>query len=149
MTLEGRIRMLKVASVITIGFGLLMAIAAVPALASPLAVLADLIFYPLDGAPLIDEPVVRLLSAITGGVMAGWGLMMYLFVTEVVPKDPALGRRIILLGIGAWYIVDSSMSLAAGAPLNVASNTVFLLLFVVPAWSLGAEGRAASAGAAG
>ena len=119
-----------------------------PALAPPTAVLTDLIFYPVDGAPGIGQPVDRLLSAITGGVMTGWGIMIYLLVSEVVPTHPSVGRRLILASIGAWYVVDSGMSLAAGAPLNVLSNTGFLLLFVVPAWSLGNAERPAPAGTA-
>jgi hypothetical protein len=53
-----------------------------------------------------------------------------------MPRDPALARRLILLGIGGWYVVDSSMSIAAGAPLNALFNTGFLLLFYVPVWTL-------------
>ena len=136
MTLDTRIRWLKFATIVTIGFGIVIAVAAIPALAAPTAMLADLIFFPVDGAPAVGAPADRLLAAITGGVMTGWGVMMYMIVTGVLAKDPALGRRIILAGMFAWYAVDSSMSLAAGAPLNVASNTVFLLLFVVPVWSI-------------
>ena len=147
MTLDTRIRWLKAASIFTIGFGIVFAAAAIPALAAPTALFMDMVFFPLDGAPGIGDPAARLLLAVTGGVLAGWALMVYLVVTEVVPKDPATGRRLILVSLAAWYIVDSSMSFAAGAPVNVASNTVFLLLFVVPAWSLDASGNAVSAGA--
>ena len=51
MTLDARIRWLKAGSLITIGFGLLIAAAAIPALSQPVAGLADLIFFPVDGAP--------------------------------------------------------------------------------------------------
>jgi len=139
MTLETRIRWLKIGAVITIGFGLLIAAAAMPALQAPIALLTDLIFYPLDGGPAIGSPGERLLSAITGGVMAGWGVMMYLAATEVLPKDPMTGRRLILAAIGTWFVIDSSMSVAAGAPLNVVGNLSFLLIFVLPVWSLRAS----------
>lgn len=145
MTFDTRLRWLKFASTLTFGFGLVIAAAAVPELAMPTALLADLIFYPIDGLPAIAASSERLLSAIGGGVMTGWGVMLYMITDNIVTREPAAGRRLILAGIGAWYVIDSSMSIAAGAPLNALFNTVFLLLFVVPVWSLGKPGIAGSA----
>lgn len=144
MNLDSRIRWLKAGSLITIGFGLLIAAAAIPALNYPVEILTDLIFFPADGTPTIGAPGERLLSAITGGIMAGWGAMMYLVATELLPKDPALGRRLILISIVTWFIIDSSMSVAAGAPLNVIGNLGFLAIFVLPLKGLGTPDAAAS-----
>jgi len=140
MKLESRIRWLRTASLVTIGFGLLIAVAAIPALQAPVAFLLDLIFFPLDDAPAAVGSPERLLSAIAGGVMAGWGVMSYLVATELLPREPALARRFVLAGIFTWFAVDSSMSVAAGAPLNVIGNLGFLLLFVVPVWTLSGPG---------
>ncbi len=136
MNIETRIRLLKVGSSITVGFGLLMAVAAIPALQAPTAMLLDLIFFPIDSGQSMDTAATRLLSAITGGLMTGLGVMVWVVATELCVKDPDLGRRVILLGIGSWYLVDSAMSFAAGAPLNVLFNTGFLLIFVLPVWGL-------------
>lgn len=144
MTLDTRIRWLKAGSLMTIGFGLLIAAAAIPALNPPVAVLTDLIFLPLDGAPVVGAPGERLLSAIAGGVMAGWGAMMYLVATELLPKDPALSRRLILVSIVTWFAIDSSMSVAAGAALNVVGNLSFLLIFVLPVLGLKQRDNAAA-----
>ena len=99
---------------------------------APTEVMFDLVFYPVDSAQVLDSDTARLLSAICGGLMFGLGVMLWVVATELCRKDPALGRRIILLGIVSWYVVDSSMSVAAGAPINVLFNTAFLLLFVLP-----------------
>lgn len=123
---------LKVASALTIGFGLLIGLAAHPATAGVTLVLTDLIFWPVDGAQTLAAPETRLLCAIIGGVMAGWGLMMWLVTTRLYPRDPALARMLILTGIGTWFVIDCAGSLVAGAPLNVLFNVVFLLLFVIP-----------------
>ena len=40
----------------------------------------------------------------------------------------------ILTSVGIWFVLDSAGSIAAGAPLNVALNTVFLGLYAVPLW---------------
>lgn len=34
--------------------------------------------------------------------------------------------------VGTWFVVDSSMSFAAGAPLNALLNVSFLALFCLP-----------------
>lgn len=136
MRFDTRVRLLKFASTLTVCFGLVIAVAAVPALAGPTAFLADLIFYPIDGLPAIGSSIDRLLCAVGGGVMTGFGIMLYLITANVVVREPATGRRLILAGIGTWYLVDSSMSIAAGAPLNAVFNAAFLLLFVVPVWSI-------------
>ena len=136
MNIDSRIVWLKTGAAITLGFGLLIGAAAIPALQAPTTFLLDFIYFPVDAAQPTDSSAARLLSAISGGLMTGLGVMLWVVATELCPREPALGRRLILLGIGSWYIVDSSMSFAAGAPLNVLFNTGFLLIFFVPAWGL-------------
>ena len=138
MTLESRIRWLKIASDITIGFGLLLAVAAIPALSGPAGFMLDFVYFPVDGAETVDMPAARILNAITGGLMTGLGIMTYLIAAELMPRDPAFARRLLLAGIGGWFVVDSSMSIAAGAPLNALFNTGFLLMFYLPIWKLDA-----------
>ena len=133
---RARIRWLKVGAAVTLGFGLLIGAAAIPALQGPVNLMVDLIYFPVDAGQSVDTVSARLFSAITGGLMVGLGVMLWVVATELCPREPALGRRLILLGIGSWYVVDSSMSIAAGAPLNVLFNTGFLLVFVLPAWGL-------------
>ena len=136
MTIDSRIRILKTGAIITLGFGLLIAAAAIPALQGPTTFMLDGIFFPFDAGQSVDTSSARLLSAITGGLMTGLAVMLWVVATELCPREPALGRRVILLGIGSWYVVDSAMSFAAGAPVNVLFNTGFLLIFIVPAWGL-------------
>jgi hypothetical protein len=136
MTIDTRIAWLKTGAVITIAFGLLIAVAAIPALQAPTELMLDLVYPPLDQAQTLTGVSARLFSAITGGLMTGLGVILWVVATELCPSNPALGRRLILLGVGSWYLVDSSMSLAAGAPLNVLFNTGFLLIFYVPVWGL-------------
>lgn len=134
MSFESRVRWLKVGAAVTVAFGLLVAIAALPALSGPAALLLDLIYFPLDGAEATGAPADRLLSAIAGGVMVGWGTMIWIVAGELYPENPALGRRLILSSVITWFVVDSTMSVAAGAALNVVGNLGFLLVFVVPVW---------------
>ena len=134
MHLKTRIAWLKTGSAITIGFGVIIAAAAIPALQAPTGLLLDLVYLPLDGAPSTGGSAARLLSAISGGVLIGWGLMMWLLATTLYAKEPQLCRRIILTSIISWFVVDSSMSIAAGAILNAFLNIGFLLVFALPVW---------------
>lgn len=134
MELNTRIAWLKTGSAVTIGFGLLIAAAAIPALQAPTAILLDLVYLPLDSSPSTGGAAARLLSAISGGVLVGWGLMFWMLATLLYAKEPDLCRKIILTSIISWFVVDSSMSIAAGAFLNALFNVGFLLVFVLPVW---------------
>jgi hypothetical protein len=123
---------LKLASTVVVGVGLVLALAAHPATASITALLADGIFWPFDGHPTLDAPAPRLLAAISGGVMVGWGVMLWLVATRILPSDPALAATLVRTSLLAWFAVDSTASILAGAPLNVVLNAVFLAAFLVP-----------------
>jgi hypothetical protein len=123
---------MKTASALVVGFGVLSLLGAHPATAEPLRFLIDLIFWPLDGNETLSAPATRLICAIGGGLMVGWGLMLWQVVTRLYPRDPELARTLILTGIGAWFVVDSAGSIAAGAPLNAIFNIGFLAAFAVP-----------------
>ena len=141
MTQETTVRWLKFASGLTAFFGLLVAASAAPAAAAPVEFLADLIFLPLDGAENVGSKETRLMAAIGGGVMTGWGIMLWLLAGRLYSTEPVLARQLIVSSIVAWFVVDSTGSVLSGAPLNVVFNTGFLLVFCVPLW-LGARGDA-------
>jgi hypothetical protein len=123
---------LKAASAIVFGFGVLTALAALPALAGPTRILADIMFWPLDGAQSLAAPEARILCAIGGGVMAGWGALLWLVAAKLYPRDPELARTMTLASVGIWFAIDSFASILAGAPVNAVLNIGFLLLFVLP-----------------
>ena len=134
MQAQTRTIWLKVASDIVILFGLLTALAALSSAAAPTSFLADMIFWPIDGAQAIDMAVAHLLAAILGGIMAGWGVLLYLLTTHLYPRDPKLAKMLISASLATWFVVDSLGSFAAGAPLNVLFNLIFLALFFIPLW---------------
>ena len=143
MQIESRVRLLKAAAAITMGFGLIFAVAAIPALNMPTDFMLNLVVPPHDGA--LEASTTRLLAAICGGVLPGWGFMAWLIASEVLPANPLLARRLILPSIALWFVIDSSMSIAAGAPLNAVLNLSFLALFSLPVLRLDPESTATSA----
>ena len=61
--------------------------------------------------------------------------MLLLVSRKLYPKDPELGRSIIIASIVTWFVIDSAGSVLAGAPLNALFNVGFLLIFVLPVWT--------------
>jgi len=128
------LRWLKLGSALTIIFGIMIAAAATPIAAAPTQFLADLIFFPIDGAQDLAAPETRLISAVGGVVMAGWGVLLWMLSTHLFPSDQALAAKLIIASIVTWFVIDSTGSIIAGAPLNAVFNVSFLLIFCVPLW---------------
>lgn len=126
------VSVLKIGSALVVGFGVVIAIAAYPPMAGIAQFLLDLIKWPVDAAQAVSSPEMRLLSAVSGGVMVGWGLLLWLVAARLYRRDPALAGSMILTSIGAWFVIDSTASVVAGAPLNAVLNVSFLVLFALP-----------------
>jgi hypothetical protein len=123
---------LQISAAILAGFGLVVALAAHPVTAEANGFLVDLVFWPIDTAPTLDAPATRLMSAISGGLMTGWGVMLWQIASQLYPGSPQLARRLILTGVWTWFVIDSTGSVIAGATLNAGLNVGFLLMFVLP-----------------
>ncbi len=123
---------LRFAAVVTIGFGLLTAAAASPALQAPTLMIADILFWPFDGAQSGDSQAARLMFAIGGGVFAGWGVCLWLLAGEGLERAPDMVRRVVTATAMTWFVVDSSASVLAGAPLNIIANLAFLAMYLLP-----------------
>lgn len=131
------INCLKAASIVVIGFGFMIAAAAHSAGTGLMLFFGDLLIWPFDGNPGAMDQLTRLISAISGGIMVGWGVILWMTITQVMPRAPEVGRRMILVSILTWFVVDSAGSLASGVPLNVGGNLLFLIAFLVPLRALG------------
>jgi hypothetical protein len=134
MALQTTVTQLKFASAIVIGFGLVTALAAWPPLNLPTRWLVDLMFLPFDGQQNLSGSEPRILSAILGGVLVGFGVLQWLVVTKLFAREPALARQMLLTSMWSWFVVDCTASIIAGAPFNAVMNVLLLLLFVVPLW---------------
>lgn len=125
---------LKFACAIVVGFGLLTSVSVFPGTAGPVQLLADLVFWPIDGAQSLAAPETRLVLAIAGGISAGWGVLLWFIVARIYPREPELARSAILISVSTWFVIDSVGSVVAGAPLNAFLNIGFLLMFAIPLW---------------
>lgn len=94
----------------------------------------DLLSWPIDGIQVYTEPTTRFLSALTGGFLFGWGVMIWCLSVWVYDKAPEFVRRSVLIGLLSWFLLDSAGSIASGNTSNVYFNVIILLLAVGPMW---------------
>jgi hypothetical protein len=95
----------------------------------------DFVFWPVDGLQDASAEATRLLFAILGGITAGWGVMMWCLAGEPLARDPDLVRPILRTSLLAWFVLDSTGSVLAGAPFNAVLNVLILAAFLFPLWS--------------
>lgn len=94
----------------------------------------DLLAWPVDGAQQYADGAMRFLSALTGGFLFGWGVMILCLRQWVYDAAPNPTRRAVLCGLFAWFVLDSMGSLAAGVPSNVVFNVLVLSCAAGPLW---------------
>ncbi len=132
MSMHTSITWLRIACVVTIVTGILCALASYPATAGAWLFLFDLLSWPLNGDPAFFAADTRAVNAVLGGTMVGWGVLMFQLATpDHMKNNPAL-PRIMVVALGAWFVVDSVGSFMAELPGNVVLNVAFLGLFVPP-----------------
>ncbi len=133
MKLPTALLTLKAATIIVIAFGAMCFFGIFNATQFPLVLTADIIFWPPGDALNIQiSPESKLLSAILGGVMCGWGVASWIILQKIFPQNPNLARSIILPSILVWFVVDSIASLLGPAPMNAFFNLFFLAPFLIP-----------------
>jgi hypothetical protein len=77
---------------------------------------------------------MRFLSALTGGFLLGWGVMILGLRYWVYDVAPEQTRRAVVAGLVAWFVLDSIGSISAGVPSNAVFNVIVLLIAVGPLW---------------
>jgi len=125
---------LKVAAVIIGGFGPIFFLGTMDQTLEPARWSLDLLSWPLDGATTYDHNDTRFLSALTGGFLFGWGVMIWCLSLWVYDTAPEGVRKSVLAGVLAWFALDSTGSLTSGNPSNVGFNVIVLLATVGPLW---------------
>lgn len=94
----------------------------------------DILSWPVDGLQTYASPDTRFLSALTGGFLFGWGVMIWCLAVWVYDAQPEMVRRSVLCGLLAWFVLDSAGSIASGTPSNALFNIIVLLVAVGPLW---------------
>lgn len=125
---------LLITAIIVASFGPVFFLGTMSATSEPARWTLDILSWPLDGQQSYDFPTIRFLSALTGGFLFGWGLMILCLRAWVYDAAPEGVRRAVLTGLLGWFVLDSAGSIASGNVSNAFFNVIVLLLAVGPLW---------------
>lgn len=125
---------LKITAIVVGSFGPIFFLGTMVPTSEPARLTLDLLSWPIDGATTYTSPDTRFLSALTGGFLLGWGVMIWLLSVWVYDKAPEAVRKTVLIGILSWFFLDSTGSIASGNASNALFNVAVLLLAVGPLW---------------
>lgn len=125
---------LKITAIVIGSFAPVFFLGTMLATSEPARFTLDLLGLPLDGVQNYNEPTTRFLSALTGGFLLGWGVMVWCLSAWVYDKAPEQVRRTVVAGLLSWFVLDSSGSIASGNASNAVFNIAVLLLAVGPLW---------------
>lgn len=100
----------------------------------PARLTLDLLSWPINGVPTYESPDIRFLSALAGGFLLGWGVMIGCLRAWMYDAAPEAVRKVVLTSLLSWFVLDSAGSIASGTPSNALFNVFVLLLAVGPLW---------------
>jgi hypothetical protein len=125
---------LKITAIVVGSFGPVFFLGSMKATQEPARLTLDILSWPVDGATTFAAPDTHFLSAVTGGFLLGWGVMIWCLSAWVHDVAPEPVRRTVLAGLLAWFCLDSAGSIASGNSSNALFNIAVLLLAVGPLW---------------
>jgi hypothetical protein len=125
---------LKLASATILAFAPIFLLGSQITTTEPARLTLDILNFPIDGLQTFDTDAIRFLSALTGGFLFGWGILVFCLSIWVYDKAPELVRKSVLTSLIVWFITDSLGSFLAGAISNVLFNVIVLLFASGPLW---------------
>jgi hypothetical protein len=125
---------LKITAVIVGSFGPIFFLGTMLTTSEPARWTLDFLSWPLDGMQTYASPETRFLSALAGGFLLGWGVMIWCLSVWVYDSAPNAVRKSVLTGLLSWFVLDSVGSIASGTSSNAIFNIFVLLLAVGPLW---------------
>ncbi|MEO1127265.1 MAG: hypothetical protein AAFX95_24770 [Cyanobacteria bacterium J06639_16] len=125
---------LKITAIVVGSFGPVFFLGTMVPTSEPARLTLDILSWPLDGLQTYASPDTRFLSALTGGFLLGWGVTIWYLSARVYDIAPEVVRQAVLTGLLAWFVLDSSGSIASGNVSNAIFNVFVLLLAVGPLW---------------
>ena len=127
-------RWLRVTAFVIGSFGPVCFLGTMAPTAGPARLSLDILRWQAFGTSTYASPDTRLLSALLGGFLLGWGVTIWCLSSWVYDTAPEGVRKSVLTGLIAWFCLDSAGSIASGNPSNALINVLILLLAVGPLW---------------
>ncbi len=94
----------------------------------------------LGGTQIEWTAPLRFSVALMGAVSVGWGFTFAaaFMAARRLGDVAAPVWRMITVAVAVWFVIDGALSIATGFALNVASNIVLLVGYLVPVLASGA-----------
>jgi hypothetical protein len=124
-------RWLWVASLVLIVFGIAMALLNQTIVFSTMNRSIDPVFWP-EGVPEGIPGFQGWVYGAWGATVIGWGVMVAALVRFAFSRREAWAWWAMVVGMGAWYVVDTAISAVNGVWVNVILNTVLMVMFAIP-----------------
>ena len=102
---------LKITAIVVGSFGPIFFLGTMESTLEPARWTLDLLSWPVDGMTTYDSPDTRFLSALTGGFLLGWGVMIWCLSMWVYEKAPEAVRKSVLIGALCWFILKDALVL--------------------------------------
>ena len=125
---------LKITAFVIGSFGPVCFLGTMNPTSAPARLTLDVLRWRAFGTTGYASADTRLLSALLGGFLLGWGVSIWCLSSWVYDQAPEGVRRSVLTGLIAWFCLDSAGSIASGNPSNALFNVLVLLLTVGPLW---------------
>ncbi len=125
---------LLVTSIVVGSFGPVFALATMEGSSELARWTLDILNGPGGDAETFAGGTTRFLSALTGGFLFGWGVMIFFLRAWVYDAAPEGVRRAVVTGLVAWFVLDSLGSIGSGTPWNAVFNVLALGAAVGPLW---------------
>lgn len=116
---------------VLIATGVFFAFAALPIFHPLVKLFLQIAYWPIHSLPLDLIVPAPLLVAITGGLTAGLGGMLWALGTHVAGTAPDAAAKVTQMSAWVWFSTDSTASVLVGAPFNAVLNLSFLVLMLV------------------
>lgn len=116
-------------------FGAVLAGGALEATSGPVRLLFDF----LGPSPTVLDAQARFSLGVLGAVSIGWALTTYgaiLVAIDLGDRGAKLWKWI-LVGVLAWFVIDTPLSIITGYWMNAIPNVVLLLTFLWPVYRSG------------
>jgi hypothetical protein len=125
---------LKITAIVVGSFGPVFFLGAMLATAEPARLTLDILSWPIDRVQNYEASTTRFLSALTGGFLFGWGILIWRLRLWVFDAAPEGVRKALVISLLSWFALDSSGSILSGNASNVIFNIIVLLVAVGPMW---------------
>jgi biotin transporter BioY len=125
---------LKITAIVIGSFGPVFFLGTMVSTMEPARWTLDLLSWPLNNSVSYHSGDTRFLSALTGGFLFGWGIMVWCLSAWVYDNAPEATRKSVLVGLLCWFVLDSSGSIASGNTPNAIINIIVLIIAVGPLW---------------